>query len=117
MRSSPVSLSRVRSFVSVVLLMLLSVVALAAFHATPALAASADISVSADNPPPPPVPTGQPSTYTINFTCSAVVGNSCGPTPTITIPLNVTSTNPATPDPSTWAYSTASTISGLITSQ
>ncbi len=112
------SLMRVRSWLCVVLLALLAVIGLAVVHAAPALAdSSADISVSADNPPPPAVPTGQPSTYTINFTCSAVIGNSCGSNPTITIPLDVTSSNPATPDPSTWAYSTASTISGLITSQ
>jgi hypothetical protein len=108
---------RARSIVSVVLFTLLAVACLAVVRAAPAIAASADISVSADNPPPPSVPTGQASTYTINFTCSAVVGNSCGTNPTITIPLDVTSTNPATPDPATWAYSTASTISGLIASQ
>jgi uncharacterized repeat protein (TIGR01451 family) len=108
---------RVRSILSVVLFTLLAVACLAVVRAAPAIAASADISVSADNPPPPSVPTGQASTYTINFTCSAVSGNSCGANPTITIPLDVTSSNPATPDPSTWAYSTASTISGLITSQ
>jgi uncharacterized repeat protein (TIGR01451 family) len=86
-------------------------------RAAPAVAAaSAEISVSADNPPPPAVPTGQASTYTINFTCSAVIGNSCGANPTLTIPLNVTSGNPLTPDPATWAYSTSSTISGLISS-
>jgi uncharacterized repeat protein (TIGR01451 family) len=108
---------RVRSILSAVLLTLLAVACLAVVRAAPAFAASADISVSADNPPPPSVPTGQASTYTINFTCSAVVGNSCGSDPTITIPLDVTSSNPATPDPSTWSYSTASTITGLITSQ
>jgi hypothetical protein len=37
-------------------------------------------------PAAPPTPTGQASTYTINFTCSAVVGSSCGPNPTITAP-------------------------------
>jgi hypothetical protein len=113
-----VPLMRVRSWLCVVLFALLAVICVAVVHAAPASAASsAEIAVSADNPPPPPVPTGQPSTYTINFTCSAVIGNSCGSNPTITIPLDVTSTNPATPDPATWAYSTASTIPGLVTSQ
>jgi uncharacterized repeat protein (TIGR01451 family) len=113
-----VPLLRVRSLSSVVLFTLLAIICVAVVRAAPASAASsAEIAVSADNPPPPPVPAGQPSTYTINFTCSAVVGNSCGANPTITIPLDVSSSNPATPDPSTWAYSTASTIPGLVTSQ
>jgi uncharacterized repeat protein (TIGR01451 family) len=84
---------------------------------TPAAsAASATIGISADNPPPPAVPTGTASTYTINFTCSAVLGSTCGTNATITIPLDLTSTNPATPDMSTWAYSSSSSIPGLIAS-
>jgi hypothetical protein len=77
---------------------------------TPAARAASDarITIAADNPPPPPVPTGQASTYTINFSCSAVVGSTCGPNPTITIPLDLTSTNPATPAMNTWAYSSSS---------
>ena len=59
---------------------------------------AAQIAITADNPPPPATPSGQASTYTINFTCSAVVGSSCGANPTITIPLDLTSANPATPD-------------------
>lgn len=77
---------------------------------------AAQIAITADNPPPPATPTGQASTYTINFTCSAVVGSSCGANPTITIPLDLTSANPATPAMSTWSYSSSSTISGLIAS-
>ena len=88
-----------------------------ALRASPAqAAAAADVAIIADNPPPPSVPTGAPSTYTINFTCSAVVGNSCGQSPTITIPLNLTSTNAATPDMSTWSYSASSSLAGLIAS-
>lgn len=79
-------------------------------------ASAAQIAITADNPPPPAVPTGQASTYTINFTCSAVVGSSCGANPTITIPLDETSSNPATPPIGTWSYSSSSTISGLIAS-
>jgi uncharacterized repeat protein (TIGR01451 family) len=79
-------------------------------------ASAAQIAITADNPPPPATPTGQASTYTINFTCSAVVGSSCGANPTITIPLDLTSTNPATPAMSSWSYSSSSTISGLIAS-
>ena len=82
---------------------------------TPAAsAASATIGISADNPPPPAVPSGTASTYTINFTCSAVLGSTCGTNPTITIPLDLTSSNPATPDMSTWSYSSSSSIAGLI---
>ena len=81
-----------------------------------ATAASATIAISADNPPPPPVPSGQSSTYTINFTCSALLGSTCGRNPTITIPLDLTSSNPATPDMSTWAYGASSSISGLVAS-
>ena len=77
------------------------------------MAASADISVSADNPP--PVPSGQAATFTINFTCSAVVGNSCGANPTITIPLAAAGASPI-PDPATWAYGSVSNINGLVTS-
>ncbi len=79
-------------------------------------ASAAQIAITADNPPPPAAPTGQASTYTINFTCSAVVGSSCGANPTITIPLEETSSNPATPPIGTWSYSSSSTISGLIAS-
>ena len=79
-------------------------------------ASAAQIAITADNPPPPAAPTGQASTYTINFTCSAVVGSSCGANPTITIPLDETSSNPATPPIGTWSYSSSSTISGLIAS-
>jgi len=79
-------------------------------------AAAASIAITADSPPPPPVPTGQASKYTINFTCSAVVGSTCGANPTITIPLDLTSSNPATPPISGWAYSSSGTISGLIAS-
>ena len=63
------------------------------------VAALKPIAEAADNPPPPPVPTGAASNYTINFTCSGVVvGDSCGESPTISIPLNLTSSNPATPE-------------------
>jgi uncharacterized repeat protein (TIGR01451 family) len=79
-------------------------------------ASAAQIAITADNPPPPSTPTGQASTYTINLTCSAVVGSSCGAAPTITIPLNLTSSNPATPAMSSWSYSASSTVSGLIAS-
>ncbi len=81
-----------------------------------AAAASATIAISADSPPPPPVPSGRASTYTINFTCSAVLGSTCGTNPTITIPLDLTSSNPATPDMSTWAYGASSSIPGLVAS-
>ncbi len=61
------------------------------------------------------MPTGAASNYTINFTCSGVVvGDSCGESPTISIPLNLTSSNPATPDMSTWSYSASSSLAGLI---
>ena len=85
-----------------------------ALLAPAATAASATIAISADSPPPPPVPSGQASGYTINFTCSAVLGSTCGRNPTITIPLDLTSSNPATPDMSTWAYGASSSISGLV---
>ena len=78
-------------------------------------ASAAQIAITADNPPPPAAPTGQASTYTINFTCSAVVGSSCGANPTITIPLDETSSNPATPPIGTWSYSSSSTISSTLT--
>ncbi len=81
-----------------------------------AAAASATIAISADSPPPPPVPSGHASTYTINFTCSAVLGSTCGTNPTVTIPLDLTSSNPATPDMSTWAYGASSSIPGLVAS-
>ena len=81
-----------------------------------AAAASATIAISADSPPPPPVPSGQASTYTINFTCSAVLGSTCGTNPTVTIPLDLTSSDPATPDMSTWAYGASSSIPGLVAS-
>jgi len=81
-----------------------------------ALAASASISIIADNPPPPGTPSGQASSYTINFTCSAVVGSSCGSNPTITVPLDLTSSNAATPDMSTWSYGVSSSKSGLVAS-
>ena len=83
---------RARSIVSVILFTMLTLACVAIVHAAPALAASADISVSADNAP--PTPSGAASTYTINFTCSAVVGNSCGPNPVITIPLNAAPAGP-----------------------
>ena len=77
-------------------------------------AAAADIAIIADNPPPPPVPTGAASTYTINFTCSSVVGDNCGETPTITIPLHLTSSNPGRRTCRTWSYSASSSLAGLI---
>lgn len=87
----------------------------AAAIVTPAAdAASATIAISADDPPAPAVPTGQSSSYTVNLTCSAVLGSTCGTNPTITIPLQLTSGNPATPSMSTWAYSASSSIPGLI---
>jgi hypothetical protein len=114
----PVPSLRDRLFVRAALAALVLLVAgcYAVVRPSSAFAAAADISVIANNPPPPGQPSGQASTYTINFTCSDVIGSSCGESPTITIPLNVTSSNPNTPDPSTWAYSSSSTISGLISS-
>jgi hypothetical protein len=64
-----------------------------------ASAAGSSIAIISDSPN--PQPSGQASTYTINFTCSAVSGNTCGANPTITIPLDLTSSNPATPAMST----------------
>jgi hypothetical protein len=48
------------------------------------------------------------------FHLLGVVGDSCGESPTITIPLNLTSSNPATPDMSSWSYSASSSLAGLI---
>ena len=62
------------------------------------------------------MPSGGASTYTINLTCSAVLGSTCGTNPTITIPLDLTSSNPATPNMSTWAYGASSSIAGLVAS-
>ena len=94
----------------------LALVASFSVLSTSALASSASITITADNPPPPSALTGAASTYTINLTCSAVVGSTCGANPTITIPLDLTSVNAATPAMSTWAYSVSSGTSGLVTS-
>ena len=92
-------------------------VQLGVFTASAQAASAAQIAIIANNPlRRRACPAGQASSYTINFTCSAVSGSTCGTNPTITIPLDLTSSNPATPDMSTWAYSSSSTISGLIAS-
>jgi uncharacterized repeat protein (TIGR01451 family) len=85
--------------------------------ATQAFAASAEVAIIANNPPPPPTASGSASSYTINFSCSSVSGLSCGASPTITIPLHLTSSNPATPPMSSWGYSVSSPIAGLILSE
>ena len=79
-----------------------------------AFASSASVSIIADNPPPPAVPDRPASTYTINFTCSAVVGSTLRPNPTITVPLDLTSEQPGHAGHEHLAYAASSSNSGLI---
>lgn len=81
-----------------------------AFLAPAAHAATGNIVISADEPPPPGQPTGAPSGYTVNFSCSAVGETTCGDNPRIRIPLDPTTEPPMT----TWDIAASSDIPGLI---
>lgn len=79
-----------------------------------AQAASGLIGISATNTP--PQPSGAPSNYLVNFTCSATEVESCGSNPRITIPIDVTTSLPGTPPLSDWNFTLTSATSGLVVS-
>ena len=101
---------RLRGLLGVLVLCLIT----SAMMSPAAHAAGSSIAIAANGPN--PQPSGAPSSYTINFTCSSLVSQTCGTNPTITIPLDLTSGIPGTPDMSTWVYNSASSPAGLIQS-
>ncbi len=78
-----------------------------------AQAASGQVAIVATNTP--PQPSGAPTNYVINFTCSATIVESCGADPAVTIPIDVTSSIPGTPPLSDWTFNVTSSTPGLIT--
>ncbi len=82
--------------------------------ASSAQAASGLIGISATNTP--PQPSGAPSNYLINFTCSATEVENCGANAKINIPIDVTTSIPGTPPLSDWSFAVTSATSGLIVS-
>ena len=80
----------------------------------PAGAASTQTALVTIGPKTQTQPTGAAQTYRINISCAGTVGGECGPSITLTIPLDA-STSPAMTDPS-WSFAATSGSTGLITS-
>jgi len=82
--------------------------------ASSAQAASGLIGISATNTP--PQPSGAPSNYLVNFTCSATEVESCGANARVNIPIDVTTSLPGTPPLSSWNFAVTSATPGLVVS-
>ncbi len=78
-----------------------------------ALAASGQVAIMGVNSP--PQPSGAPSNYIINFTCSATDVETCGDDAKVTIPIDVTPAGPPTPPLTDWTFNVTSSTPGLIT--
>jgi uncharacterized repeat protein (TIGR01451 family) len=85
-----------------------------AFGMTAAQAASGQVGIVATNSP--PQPSGAPSNYIVNFTCSATEVESCGDNATVNLPIDVTPVGPPTPPLSDWTFNVTSSTPGLVVS-
>jgi len=84
-----------------------------AFGSAAAQAASGQVDIIATNAP--PQPSGAPSNYLVNFTCSATQVESCGDDAEIVLPIDVTPAGPPTPPLSDWTFNVTSSTPGLVT--
>jgi uncharacterized repeat protein (TIGR01451 family) len=77
-----------------------------------ARAASGEVSIIRTNSS--PQPSGAPTNYLINFTCSATSVETCGDDPVIKIPIDITSSIAGTPPFSDWNFTVQSVDPDLI---
>lgn len=84
------------------------------FWTASAQAASGQVGIIATNTP--PQPSGAPSNYLVNFTCSATDVETCGENARVSLPIDFTTAIPGTPPLSDWAFSVTSATPGLIVS-